>query len=395
MPNPSVPKTSINSAPYSSVSKFYHINQFYHWMNTQDHIPTSYYYFTLVPYPCRMADSSGRVNSFFAALGTDKISSLQKAVQAINMPRIQYQSIAGSAATIEAGNITGAWQMVGNTIIGTDAQSFTLQLLNTSDPIVETIIYPWYVECVTAVATGDYPFPRVDFAVNFYAPGQITQNMDAISPMFTYYIMGAFPTSIQAFSPNMQFGSQNVMNRDVTFAFNNLIIVNSSTAVNYKLDFLFNKDATLFPEKKSNDSDGNTPKAAEQSAAEQAAQSAKVAAQLRQTTNQRGEPQAKINWNAFDNLMSGAARYAVSQATSKNNNTSSPSYSPNTRTTAESSYSAPQTTSNPASSKAIAQDLASGTMNSNVYGELKTYAGLSGQDMGTVLKEYTRSRWTK
>ena len=50
---------------------------------------------------------------------------------------------------------------------------------------------------------------------------------------------------------------------------------------------------------------------------------------------------------------------------------------------------APQTTTNPGTSTALAQDLASGTMNSSVYGELKTYAGLTGQDMDTVLKEYT------
>lgn len=108
----------------------------------------------------------------------------------------------------------------------TDQQSFSMELLDTNDPIFEGYFLPWMQEVTADTYIYPHrPFMKADITVTYFVdPFKIDQNFDfgAIS-FLTYTFRGCFPYDIGSRNPNHN-PSGSVETRSIRFQFETMTV---------------------------------------------------------------------------------------------------------------------------------------------------------------------------
>lgn len=167
-----------------SPKNFYSIAEFYNFIRKADTSPAGSRFMVLVPYP-----SDGTMPKKITNSDLYKLS--------ITMQKIQLPEIVLNGNNVN-GNLSvttplGNWQTIGNTTAFPGSTTLKIGFLETQEPIIEKIIYPWYLECLNSNGNSVYPFPRLDFAIKFYRKDIIKKQ----EPTFIYYFKGAYPSAIE------------------------------------------------------------------------------------------------------------------------------------------------------------------------------------------------------
>jgi hypothetical protein len=115
-------------------------------------------------------------------------------------------------------NPRGTYQVPGDSLIIPEANSFTIDFLETEAPVIENIFVPWLEQVVNirdykATPMPDvYPFPKAKVSVH------ILSTEDPSQIVMTYEFYGVYPTQITL--PTLGQAPKSDISRPITFAFN-------------------------------------------------------------------------------------------------------------------------------------------------------------------------------
>ncbi len=265
------------TAPLDLSQQYLHIRHFYNFIRARSgqNVPTPFFYFcpnfyTYAP-EVNMDDGLKNVDSFLNR-NTGNFARFRYCIQSIDVPQLQYKGQNGSR-DIGQGNSTinevyGVYSYMTNSFVHPSQNTFTMRILNVGKPVIEDFIYPWMLEAARTTYGGDVfdaaaleeelkkngetkdnikkkvytkrkahqaevadltPIPRVNMAIKFWTPNLIVKDMEGTAPSFIYFFTGIFPITINTHQPVQTAGNNDsAMNRQVTFAFNDFVILNSS-----------------------------------------------------------------------------------------------------------------------------------------------------------------------
>lgn len=166
--------------------EFYTLADFYNFIKQPDNAPVTHTHNVVQLYPKKELDSLGNpiatsmLNDLFSPGNCRKFS---LSVQQVDIPNLSIGT--GIPVSTPAGN----WNTIDNVPLQTGGDSVGIQFLETTIPIIEKMIYPWFIgvlqtqsSILSAVGVGPntdttdhfaYPFPRADMAVKFFSPFNI------------------------------------------------------------------------------------------------------------------------------------------------------------------------------------------------------------------------------
>lgn len=108
-------------------------------------------------------------------------------------------------------NPRGTYQVPGNGLVIPEANTFTIDFLETEDPVIETYFVPWLEKVVNIRESNRYPFPRATVRVDVLS----TLNPEDI--VLTYEFHGAYPSLITL--PTFGQALKSEITRPVQFSF--------------------------------------------------------------------------------------------------------------------------------------------------------------------------------
>ena len=246
-------------APQEMARQFIHVRDFYNFIRASSaNVPAPFFYFSPNFYTYENAiNLQTRVFSnitrkrageepeitpsedFFKD-SLAEFARFRYCIQAISFPELGLQAYSegtsgGSLGNMDISNIYGGHSIIRNSYVNALQHTLSMNVLNTQHPVVENFLYPWLIAAVRTEITNR-PIPRVNMAVKFWSPDRITRNMEGVKPDFIYYITGLYPIKIDTWNPKQMSGADADLQRKVTFAFNDFIILNSyADAVKYNL----------------------------------------------------------------------------------------------------------------------------------------------------------------
>lgn len=231
---------------------FIHIREFYNFMRIGNgqNAPTPFFYFSPNFYnganEIDLETGVTKEHTFFKD-HIGEFARFRYCIQAISFPSLSLRSYdsgtgGGSNAYKDITNLFGGYTTLQNSFINADTHTLDMNILNTHKPVVENFVYPWMLDALRSFyggPEGGTPIPRVNMAVKFWSPNHITHQMEGVKPDFIYYVTGLFPVKIKGYNP-IQMPNDSAIQRNVTFAFNDFIIINSeSDALKYNLGEFF------------------------------------------------------------------------------------------------------------------------------------------------------------
>ena len=86
------------------------------------------------------------------------------------------------------------------------------------------------------------PIPRVSMAVKFWRADQLKENGPVSDPIFIYYVTGLFPVKFATYTPTHKTADSSTLQRSVTFAFNDFVVLTKDTAEQFNLKEFFNQN---------------------------------------------------------------------------------------------------------------------------------------------------------
>ena len=250
------------TASYNLNTDFVDIRDFYNFIKSQSglNIPTDFWAFSVCFYPYNEAsteyislDKSSILNNYFFSQYESEFARFRYCIQQIEFPSL---SIKGSDTGTELNdgyadisNMFGGYTILKNSYINAESHTLNMRILNTQSPVIENFVYPWMQEVLrtksrTVIQKNeetplDIVIPKVNIAVKYWGLNHLVHNMHGVKPDFVYYITGAFPVKINVYNPQQSVNNGNI-NRSVTFAFNDFVILNSyHDALKYNLFELF------------------------------------------------------------------------------------------------------------------------------------------------------------
>ena len=185
------------------------------------------------------------INSEFAKKFKHYIEKIPLLIQDVNLPDFD---ISNQPFIVRTQN--GQYKSVGNNIVNAQGQ-LQLKFLDTEDSIIQGFFYPWlniiayagvYDDLYSGMCTGDdWPYPRMDFEINFYldqvisnpeltVSGQYTKQMPST---FSYIFQGCFPSNTESKNVKHSVPSPGQYIRGVTFQYNNAICISNSALNNF------------------------------------------------------------------------------------------------------------------------------------------------------------------
>lgn len=257
-----------------SPKSFYSIADFYNFIKKRQNAPMARKHFTMVPRQKIWATDAKAIPIIWDKLFNDK----NLAKFAITAQDITYPKEFGLTDT--NGQISNAFgnysYTVNNAALNSNSKSFTISFLQTAEPIIQKFIVPWMFECNRTYnhdqqvlpSTGDYfkdlansavdtinnvvskftdnskyklnrkykvdpvtkpisqyPCPKLDLDIKFYRMDQIAGLEFLMNPTFVYRITDVYPISIQPATATHSGEGASIVNRMVTFKFNNFLCI--------------------------------------------------------------------------------------------------------------------------------------------------------------------------
>ena len=133
---------------------------------------------------------------------------LTQFVQRINLPNITIPN------SENISTILGNFQTTG-TLVDVESHEFSIDILNTKLPLIETVFYPWMREVTLPYwSYNQYP----------YTLGKLTIDLNTHCDV-QYIIYGVKPKTVQTYNPSQEFNSNMV--RFVTFSFDYMLVKSS------------------------------------------------------------------------------------------------------------------------------------------------------------------------
>jgi len=241
------------AGPMDMWKSYLHTRDFYNFIRAASgyNTPTTMYFFSVnfYNYGGDAVDlKTGMLNETFFRRNIGEFSRFRYCIQAVNLPdlRITGYGPEGTAGSneIQMNNLFGNHVVMGNAYVAPTQNTLTISVLNTHSPVVENFIAPWVYEAIRNEygdrSGSETPIARVNMAIKFWSPDHITKNMEGVKPDFVYFITGVYPVGITTLKPTQADGTGGQITRQITFALNDMVILNSySQAMRYNLTEFF------------------------------------------------------------------------------------------------------------------------------------------------------------
>jgi hypothetical protein len=126
-------------------------------------------------------------------------------------------------------NPRGTYSVPGDGLIIPEANTFSIDFLETEVPVIETVFVPWLEKVVNIRNSGEYPFPKATVTV-YILPvdnnnkGDFLNENDAV---LTYRFFGVYPTLITL--PTLTNSKNENITRGITFNFNKISLLTNNT----------------------------------------------------------------------------------------------------------------------------------------------------------------------
>lgn len=212
---------------------FYSTSDFFNYIKKPETTPSSHRLSSIVPLVNSTIKDNPRLSRIFTSTNLEKFSLLANDIS--NLPNFQMGGTENTEITVNTPE--GGWKGMGNNNIMASSQTFTINFIDTVEPIIENFIYPWFLECINANSGGVYPFPRIDIIIRYFTDAEIKRINEpknlGMEPKenFKYRITGCYPTAIDACTVNHRIDTDQDYIRKVTFTFNNMYIDKTNLSV--------------------------------------------------------------------------------------------------------------------------------------------------------------------
>lgn len=282
--------TIANAVNGLTPKEFYSVADFYNFIKKPDNVPTNHPLFTVIPNISNSVDNNGNIYPIMKVLFTDEwLAKFALCVQRVQLPELTLASSGNFGNSVIVDGPQGYFSSMANTSpTNASSKEFTINFLDTHDPIIEKFIYPWFIYCMRtndkqytvaeleqllnqnysissaikdelkngingminssnnsaikqigkimssastkkqniSMAEGPYTFPRMDIVIKFYRPDEVMGISELMNPNFIYKIYGAYPINIKLTDPQSgkSNGAQDIM-RPVKFAYNHIVII--------------------------------------------------------------------------------------------------------------------------------------------------------------------------
>lgn len=214
-----------------SYKDFYSLKDFYNFIKTPKNAPATHRLCSLLLYPCIVDARTGKTieQAYPTIFNHDNYKKFTLLANNINLPNFKMGGTQDESVSVTTPE--GLWKGMGNTNLVPSSTDFTVNFLDTHDPIIENFIYEWFLLCVRADAGEIYPFPRMDLIVKYFKENDWTNDRPNIN--FIYKLTGIYPTAIDACTVSHQADSQTDYFRKVTFTFNNMYKTKEKQDIEY------------------------------------------------------------------------------------------------------------------------------------------------------------------
>lgn len=245
-----------------SPKSFYSIADFYNFIKKRQNAPMARKLFTIVP-RTQVFTLDGYKSTIWENLFTE--TNLAKF--AITAQSVNYNSSFGfSNSSDKITNQFGTYTYISNGKNFTNGGQFSINFLQTAQPIIQTFIVPWFYECnrtnynesndvskmfvdkkfkATAKSVGNmikdlftkgqitqsksafnisqYPVPKLTLDIKFYRMDQISGLQFLMNPTFVYRLSGVYPVSIEP--AKAIHNSEYTLYRKATFNYNSFLCI--------------------------------------------------------------------------------------------------------------------------------------------------------------------------
>ena len=223
-------------------------------------IPAPFFYFSIEFYNYGDIDTdfispTAKTTGIFLNRYEKEFTTLRYLIQQIQPPELGLRSYSdgnatsGSEGIKDISNLFGGYTLMENSFVNAQQHSFQVRILNTNMPLVENFLYEWMLETTRTsygkLKTDASPIPRVNMAIKFFSPHQIAtmsehEIFQSADPAFIYFFTGIFPSAISPYVPSHA-SSDGALQRQVTFRFNDFVIINEKVSRKFK-DFKIDND---------------------------------------------------------------------------------------------------------------------------------------------------------
>ena len=133
-----------------SPKEFYSVADFYNFIKKPDNVPTNHPLFTVVPSISNNTDRNGNPFPIMKVLFTDEwLAKFSLCIQKVQLPNLTLAQGGNFGNAVDVDGPQGWFKSMANTSpTNASSKEFTINFLDTHDPVIEKFIYPWFIYCM-------------------------------------------------------------------------------------------------------------------------------------------------------------------------------------------------------------------------------------------------------